>query len=469
MSSIGRIISTASNALQANQAALSVTGQNVANASTEGYSRQRALMVESPVTRLAQGSFGGGVMVQGVERMRDILLDAAFRTESSKSEGFRSHADLMRRVEGAMGEPGDAGISAALDRFYSAWSELATAPESEAARSGLRQVTEALTFRMNEVSSGIERLRLDGFERLEQGVGRVQALVADVVAINRSIVTAEASGVQAPDLRDSRDRALDELARLLPIQVQQNADGTVRVNLGGIGIVDGQKIPEFGLDATGGQFRLMVGSRSIALSSSEGQLGGIMQAVNHDIPALRAGLDAMANALVESVNSLHRTGTNPLGQEGVDFFHVPLDGAGDPLPVSAAGIRLSDAVLASALAIAAGPGSGEVDNEFQPGVNSLALSLAGLRDQPLAALGGQSVSSRFGQIVGEAANATRRSRDGTEVHRILAQQADHRRAEVSGVSLDEEMVKLIQFQAAYSAAARVLSAADEMLQTLLQI
>ncbi len=470
MSSIGRILSVANTALQANQAALSVTAQNVANANTPGYSRQRVELVTAPGTRMTEGAYGGGVTIDGVGRVRDTLLDNTYRTERSKSEGFGSRADLLLRVESLMGEPSEAGLSTALDQFYSAWSELAASPESEAARTSLRQTAESLTFRLNDLSGGVDRLRMEGVERAQQGVARAQVLVADVVELNRSIVAAEASGKEAPDLRDSRDRALDELASLLPITVQNNVDGSVRVNLGGIGIVDGSKVQTLALDASGGGFSLVAAGRSVTLGPGDGSLGGTLHAVNHDIPALRAGLDQVADALVTSVNALHTQGTNLQGNEGVLFFHQSFDADGDPIPVSASGIRLSDAVLASSLAIAAGTGSdpGEPDNAPRPGVNDIALALAGLRDAPVAGLDG-SVASRYGQLVGELANAARQSRDGAQVHGILSDQADLRRAEVSGVSIDEEMVKLIQFQAAYSAAARVLSAADEMLQTLLRI
>lgn len=470
MTSIGRILTVARSALQANQAAISVTAQNVANANTEGYSRQRANLSTAEGVRLPEGTYGSGVNVDGVSRVRDSLLDGTFRAEFSRSEGFGARADLLRRVESLMGEPGEAGLSSALDRFWSAWSELATSPESEAARSTLRQEAEALVFRMNDLAGAVDRLRLEGVERLQQNVDRAQTLLGDLVEMNRSIVVAESAGREAPDLRDQRDRALDELAGLLPITVRENGDGSVRVNLGGIGIVDGSRVQTLTLDSSGSGFTVVAAGRPVTLESGDGRLGGLLQTVNGDLPALRGGLDEVAQALVTSVNTLHAQGTNLLGQEGVLFFDQPTDGDGNLLPVTASGIRLSEAVRGSALAIAAGTGSdpGEPGNEVRPGVNDIALALAGLRDGQAVGLDG-SVSARYGQLVGELANATRQSRDSAQVHRILSEQANFRRGEESGVSIDEEMVKLIQFQAAYGAAARVLSAADEMLETLLRI
>lgn len=470
MSSISGILSTASSALRASQAAISVTGQNVANATTEGYSRQAPLLQTAPGTRLPEGQFGGGVLVRGVDRSRDVYLDGSFRSESSRSEGFRSHAELLQRVESLMAEPGPEGVSSALDRFFSAWSEMASAPESPIAREGLRQEATALVERMNELATGLDRLRQEAMERVTQQVARVQALVSDLVATNLSIIASEADGMPAPDLRDARDRTLDELATLVPIEVQHNGDGSVRVNLGGIGLVDGPRVIEVGLAVQGGQFRLQVGGNLVPLSAAGGRLGGSLEVVNVDLPGLRSGLDTFANSLVTAVNELHRTGTNPLGQEGVDFFHAPVDGNGDAVQVTASTIRLSDPVRGSALAIAAGIGSqpGAPENEYRSGSNDVALLLSGLRDREVPGLG-RSLTEHYGEVVGGVAHRVRKSVESGTLHQALAQQADIRRTAVSGVSMDEEMVRLAQFQASYSAAARVLAAADEMLQALLRI
>ncbi|TVR57213.1 MAG: flagellar hook-associated protein FlgK [Gemmatimonadales bacterium] len=470
MSSISGIFSIAASALRASQAGLAVTGQNVANVGTEGYSRQHLRQEAIPGVRLPDGRLGGGVALHGADRSRDAFLDRAFRTESSTAEGFRSHADLLRRLEGLTGEPGPDGLSSSLDRFLSAWSELASAPESPATRAMLRSEAETLARRINDVAGGVDRVVQEGFDRLTDDVRRAQALATELAAMNRSIVAAESDGMPTPDLRDSRDRLLDELAALLPVDVWPSADGSVRVTLGGLGLVEGPRAETLEVNLGGPGFQLRVGGSSITLSAAEGRVGGILEAINRDVPSYRKELDAFAQALVTSVNDLHRQGTNPLGQEGVDFFHVPLDGGGNPVPVSAAALRLSDAVLASPLAIAAGEGSdpGQAGNAFRSGANDVALSLAGLRDSPAVGLTG-TLSAHLQEAVSTLAHRVRGSQDGAAIHGVLAQQAEIRRSEVSGVSLDEEMAKLIQFQASYAAAARVLSAADEMLQTLLRV
>lgn len=478
MSSINQILSVANSALRASQAQVNTAAQNVANANTEGYSRQRVIQTARPGLRLPEGTLGLGVQIGGVERTRDSFLDASFRSQTTRAEGFRAQSELLSRVEALTGEPGDGGLTSAIDRFFNAWSELSASPEEPGARAALRQEAEALTFRFNDLAAAVDRLAIEGSERLQQGTNRIQALTDELVRINRSIVAAETGGVQSPDLRDSQDRALDELSRLLPIDVQQNNDGSVRVTVKGVGLVDGPLAKSVELEESGGEWRLRIQDIAVPLSASEGRVGGTMATLNSDLPRMREGLDEIAQSLVTTVNTIHRGGTNPLGQEGIDFFDQPVDGDGIPLAISATSFRLSAQVQASPDAIAAGAGSNpgltepidpaEPPNTFLPGANDIALQIAQLRDGPVGDFA-QGVGAGWGEVLGNVANQIRQSRDGAQVHATLARQADVQRTEVSGVSIDEEMVKLIQAQSAYSAAARMISTADEMLQTLLRI
>jgi flagellar hook-associated protein 1 FlgK len=478
VSSINQILSVANSALKASQAQVNTTAQNIANVNTEGYSRQRVIQTARQGLRLPEGNLGSGVQVTGVERVRDSILDASFRVESTKAEGFRSQAELLQRVEGLTGEPGEFGLSSAIDRFFNAWSELASSPEDRGARANLQQQTEALTFRFNDLGASIDRLALEGGERLQQSTERIRALSDELVRINQGVVSAETGGVQAPDLRDAQDRVLDELAKMLPIDVQQNNDGSVRVSVKGVGLVDGPLAKSVAVEVSGGQMRLRIQDIAIPLTVSEGRMGGTMATLNNDLPQMRQGLDEIASALVTTVNTTHRGGTNALGQEGVDFFFQPLDGDGNPIAVSATSLRLSDAVRASPLAIAAGEGSnpglvepadpGSPPNQYRSGSNDIALAIAGLRSGPVGSFSA-GLGTGWSEVVGTLSSKVRQSQDSAQVFTSLARQADVQRTAVSGVSIDEEMVRLIQAQSAYGAAARMLSTADEMIQTLLRI
>lgn len=458
MPSIGTILATASTGLRTQQAALNVVAHNIANAATEGYARQRAVIDPRPALHTPQGSYGTGASVTDVESLRDALLDANFWGETGNAAQHEARAQLLGRLEAVLGEPSDHALSGSLDRFLSAWSDLASNPGSPVARTVVRQRGQELADKLNHLAASVDLIRQDVEARLTQGVARINALAEDLTRLNREIVSAESGGNTAGDLRDARARALDELATLLPINVTQRANGSVGVETSGVHIVDGAYHVPLEAGTASGVVGVRIVGRSGFLPAEGGSLGGILHVLNHDLPAVTGSLDELAAALVGEVNALHRLGTNGAGETGVDFF--------DPGGETAASISLSSRVQAAAAAVAAG--SGASDGAYRAGANDVALALASLRDTELTSLG-SSPGEHVRGLVSSLGIAVRSSTDAADVHRILTDQADVRRQSVSGVSVDEELVRLIQYQSAYQAAARVVSAADEMLQSLLGI
>ena len=458
MPTIGSILSTAATALRTQQSALDVTSHNIANAATDGYTRQRAVITSNTALRTPHGVFGTGVDIANVQQVRDSLLDADYRLQSSSASEQETRAQLLGRVETMLGEPSDQALSATFDQFLSSWSDLATSPNSVAARTVLRQRSIELTDKLHDFNASLDQIREEVDSRLEAGVGRINALIDTVKQLNKEIVSSEAGGVTAGDLRDEQNRALDELSTLIPIDVTRRSNGSVGVATSGYNIIDGAAGLTVKVGSVGGTMGIMIEGHSGLLTEAGGSTGALLGVLNDDIPAVRQSLDDFASALVDAVNTAHATGTGPDGATSVDFF--------DPAGTTAATISLSADVLASARAIAAGTPDGT--GNYQAGANDVALSIAGLRDTSLAALGATPGEHLQG-LVSSVGLAVRSSTDNGEVHRTLADQADGRRMSLSGVSTDEELVQMIQFQSAYQAAARVVTAVDEMLQSLLAI
>lgn len=458
MPSLGSILSIATSGLRASQAAIGVAAHNIANAGTEGYSRQRAVLGEGYPITLPQGIFGTGVQVRDVVRVRDEFDNAAVRRELSLMNGFSARQEFLGRVEALLQEPGELGLSAGLDRFFSAWSELATHPGSQPARTALRAEAVGLVDRFRTLASGLDQLQQGASSRLSGAVTRINEIAGGVAELNRRIVAAETGGGTAGDLRDARDRLLDELSELTPVTVVPRSDGSVGVLASGISLVDGGTSSRIEVREVGGVVGLGLVGRAGLLPDTGGTTGGLVELLNHDLPQLRQGLDALTAALVEEVNALHRTGTNGAGNTGVDFF--------DPAGVTASTLSLSAAVSADASAIAAGTDDGS--GVHRPGANDVALALAGLRDRALGATG-ETAGAGVRALVSAVGTALRSAAERGAVHRALAERASLQRESVSGVSTDEEMTALIRFQAAYAAAARVVTTADEMMEALLRM
>jgi len=458
MTTLSSTLQIAKSGLMTQQQAMNVTAPNIANASTEGYTRQRALLEAKVPIHLPVGVFGTGVTLEDVQRLGDHLLDSAYFRELSSALGHETRAQLLERVEGILGEPTELGLGASLDAFYSAWSELATNPGSSTLRSAVRQSAQNLTDTFGRISDGLDALRQETEARLEFGVGEASRLADEIAQLNRQITVHESDGSTAGDLRDARAVRLGALAELVPIKVVERDDGSVGVTVNGISIVDGAVSHELEVRGSGGLAEIAVVGRTNPLAVDGGEIGAMVDVLNVGIPTVRAGLDELAGALVTEVNAVHVTGTNPTGTTGILFF--------DPAGVTAASIVLSPDVIASEDAIAAGTGDGF--GGYRAGANDVANVLAGLRDADVASLG-RPIGEHYRGLVFNLGQEVRSSADAAQVHRSLSDQADVRRMELGGVSVDEELVRMIEFQTAYQASARVVTAVDEMLQTLLSV
>lgn len=456
MPTIGSTFSIAKSGLQVQQKAMNVTAHNLANASTEGYARQRVVMGAFSPIHTPDGVFGQGVEAESVQRIADPYLEAVYQSELGATAHGDARGSILQRVEGVFGEPSETGLEASLDRFFSAFSELVTHPTSPTVRSAARQQALQLTARMNAMSANLSTIREEVGDRLVDSAQRINSLTTAVAELNRRIVATESGGDPASDLRDTRTRHLNQLAELVPLSVTERGNGSVSAAVGGVNIVDGVSTSEVEVRLVGSTLGLTLVGRPTLFQDTGGSTGGLLEAYNTDLPAMNASLDALAAALVAEVNAAHTTGTNPSGATGVEFF--------DPASVTASTISVSAAVVADAQAIAAGTADGS--GAYRAGATDVAETIASLRDTAVGSLGDTVLGSYRG-LVSTVGQAVRSSSETAETHRILADQAMARREALSGVSVDEELVRMIQFQTAYQASARVVTAADEMLQSLL--
>lgn len=453
------ILSVARSGLLASQRAVGVASNNIANANTPGYSRERIDLVTGDPVQLANILVGTGVRVADIERLRDGLLDIAYRDASSAAGGHGERLFTLEGVEAALAEPGDTGLGAALDRFWSAWSDLSNDPTSTAARLSVRVAGQEVAASFGRIANSIDTARALAADRLNGTVGDLNTLTARIADLNTQIVAAEAGGGTAGALRDQLDLAVDQVAQITGIQVVPRPDGTTAVHMNGSALVDGGVARPLSVTSTGATLALALPSGAAVTPTADGALGVLLNSINVELPGLTTDLDALASTVVSAVNTLHQTGTNPNGNTGVDFF--------DPAGVTGRTIAVSAAIVADVNEIAAGTPDGS--GAYQAGENDVALAMAAIRDQAQPALGGISITAGYTNYVSDIGSRVSTARSSQQVQESLQFQADVRRSEVSGVSIDEEMVDLIRFQAAYAASARMVTVADDMMSTLLSM
>lgn len=485
MSTFGSILSIARTAISAHQAALQTVSHNIANAETEGYSRQRAELKEAQPQHFPFYNIGTGVDVYNITRMRDQLLDTSYRREVGNKGAFELRKDVLSEVEGVLGEPRDTGLASALDQFWNAWADLSNNPGNGAAQGVVRQRGAQVAYTLNTFSNQLSELATRTRGRLSDTVDQVNQLARQVATLNQQVQAAEVGGIQAPDLRDQRDRVADQLAQLAGARTEVQANGTLGIYVGTMMLVDAANART--LEVRGGT-TVSVGllGDPDPLIGVTGPVGQMVDLLNTDLPAVQGRLDALAKGLVNGVNEYHMSGWTASGDALGNANWVPANGPTgsrvaffDASFTTAGSIRLSADVLADPTVVAAG------DVQNAPGNNNVALALAALRDDTgvnalrtrlgasfatqVGLAAGESYMDHYATTVTDVGVGVSDATNQFSVYDTLSRQADTRRNSVNGVSLDEELTLMMRHQQAYAAATKLVKAADELAQTLLSM
>lgn len=451
-------IELASRALRAFQRGLDVTGHNIANVNTRGYSRQAIDFVASDPTSffgLTSLTLGTGVTVSGVNRIRDVFLDNRMLGAGSSQSRFQTLSTALSQIEPAFNEPGSAGISAALNSFFNAWSGLASNPAEPAARMAVQQAGDTLATRIRTAYRDMQDLK----SQFQYGIGaslkEVDKLTQRIYDLNAEIRSRAVAGETPGDLLDQRDLALEDLSKIMDVSVQRKSDGTLSVFSNGYTLVDDVKtypIPKT-FDPT--TYTLTDGTRTISLQS--GAIYGTMEAINR-ISAYQGQLDTLANTLRTEINAAHTSGTNLNGTTGIRFF----DDVATPPQTGAANFDLSAEVKADPRNIAAGV-SGKT------GDGSLALAISQIRDQSSTLLGNRKFSEFYTELIATIGRDSNDAKSRLETQSAIMEQIDMQRQSISGVSIDDEMANMLKFQRSYQAAAKALSIFDQVTEDLINL
>ncbi len=448
---------SALSALRYTQTQMDIASLNLSNADVKGYTRQRvegSSADYSPNAAMyARGdSYGDGVAIDGVSRAVDLLLNSRARTEHATQEFLDIQAEVLKRVEAGVNEPGKSGIASAFDSFRKAWSDLVNAPDQSAARSQVIASANTLSEAIRSQSDMLSGEDTDARLRILDNVGKLNTVASELASLNEKIQISSFDGTVNNTLLDRRDQLMLELSELGGAQSTIQADGTVQVTLGGLSLVDGKTASTLSVSAgiaadgsdTGAPiaFELTRGGTSLGSPAvSTGTLGGLVKAVDVTIAGMRAELDTIAATFADTVNGRHASGYDQDGAAGTAMFSYTAGNAAATINVVITDPRK---VAASSL-----PGGVlNTDNAKWLGTNK---TVEGSYQSWVATLGST------------VAAATRLSTN----QKALTDQVDGAIEQLGGVSIDEEMVNLVSAQRVYEAAARVMTTLDSVLDTLI--
>jgi flagellar hook-associated protein 1 FlgK len=421
-------LQTALSGLIAEQTAMDTTGNNIANANTEGYTRETALLEpQQPLTISALSSntglgaqLGTGVSVTTITRVRNDYLDAQYRSQNSSLSAATADAEVLEQAQSAFNEPSSAGIASQLSNFWSAWNSLATSPTSEAAKEAVVAAGEQLATTVNQLSGQLATISSqvsEQYEALTGPSGEVASIAEQVAQLNGQIKLSEEAGTPPNEMLDRRDLLLDKLSSLANITVTEEPDHTDTVSFGEAAkpLVEGTKVnwPQELTESSGGRLG--------ALLALRGPQGALTQ--------LQTGLDGVAQTLASTVNE----------HLAKPFF---------------------SGVGAATLAVAVKSAEVQASGTEFAGDNKVAQAIAALR--------GGAAEQDYAALVEKVGNDVQTAKNDESNLQTTVTAISDQRQSVSGVSLDEEMTNLITFQRGYQASARTLTAMSEMLETLIE-
>ncbi|HZZ43232.1 MAG TPA: flagellar hook-associated protein FlgK [Tepidisphaeraceae bacterium] len=566
MSLIGAL-NISSSALQVNQAALQVTGNNIANASDPNYTREVANTVSTGSQQIGQNiSVGNGVDLTSIQRQIDEALNSRLRSSVSDQSAASTSSDWLTRIQSTFNELGDQDISTQMSNFFNSWSALASNPTDSSQQALVIQDGQNLAGQIQSVRSDLTDIQNDLGTSIKSMTSNANTLAQQVADLNKQIAAAQGSGGGPPNaLLDQRDGVLQQLSQLVNISTTDAGNGVDNVYIGSQPLVMGSS--SNGLTTTNtnvnGQNVLSVNIKSTgaAANITSGQLGSMVQLQTGQLQQTISQLDTLSSNLITEVNQVYSGGqgtegyTNTTSTNAVTDPTAALDAAGLPSTpttgsfvvgvYNASGQLVSSGLISvklgadangspttlnslasslgsianitasvnngkltlstgsSGLQIKFGDQTGDTSgtlaalglNSFFSGTNAsdisvnsavaanssllatgdgitanaIATSIAGLQTQSISGLNGETLTSSYDNMINQVAvsvsSAASTSTAATTVNATLQAQRDN----LSGVSMDEEAVNMIKQQRAFQGAAKLVSAIDDMMQTILNM
>ncbi len=449
---INSVFNIAKSSLFAHQQALAVTAANLANANNPAYSRQTVLFGTLSPNHRSTFSFGTGIAVEDVLRIRNGFTDVQIRSNNHSYYDAEKRSAVLQKVERLFSEPSEYGLSNLMTQFFNSWDELALEPQSSALRTNVVQSAQLLSDKIENIHSGITQTKSDARAEAIDATKSINTILEQLNTVNKQIFKASAIGSSSNDLIDKRDSILEELSQYVNINVTIDEYNVANVSIGGVFAVDGYHFKQFKIEQNGDRLQLVTDDGAAKSSLTGGSLNGLMDMFNYELTEQLNTLDELALTIMENVNAIHSQGytiTDP-AITGLDFFTDYESGK----------LEINEDILDDPYYLA-------ISDDGASGNNGIALQLAELKNSEL--LKGKTLAENYSEFISDIANEIRLQVQKTESSAIAMTQLEQTKLEYSGVSTDEEMMNVIKYQRSYDAAAKLISVADELMQTILTL
>ena len=451
-----------SSGLSVNQKGIEVTGNNLSNVNTEGYTKQTLELSSTPTLQYEGQMIGTGATVSSINRETNTFVTKQLTNKTADYGEESAKNTILAEIEQIIAIDGDGSLSTSIDEFFDAWQELSSDPSATLERQQVMQVGENLAASFQTLVSDLNTVTSSINEDLSGKITSLNQQLQEIADLNVQIIAAESTGISANSLRDQRELLLQEVSEVAGISYYEESNGMVSVQLAsGVPLVTADTVSTLATEWNSGvlDITLTSGASTTQLDADDfgGELGGMLELRDEYIPELVEQLDILAYTLATEVNAVQNGGIDQNGNSGSDFFSFSSSGT-DPWDGAASTLAMA---LTDTAEVAAG-------NSTESGDNENTLAMVALQDEDLVN-GTSTLNNYYASIAAAVGLTVSENSAALESAEDTLTQIQNMRDSVSGVSTDEEMLLLVQYQSGYEAAARFLTTVDEMLDTLMSM
>jgi len=453
MSSLNASLATALSGLVAEQGALAVTTNNVANVNTPGYSREQPVLVSSDPVVVDPLTFGTGVTLQSVESITDPLLESQVQQQTQAQGQFSALASALQQTQVNFTTSSN-DIGTEISNFFDSINQLSTNPSDLSLRQSVLTAAGNLATSFNTTATSLTQQQNSLDLNVVQTVGQINQLTQQIAQLNQQVSNLQNVGENAGTFVDQRTQAIDQLSALVDVSVIPSNNTLTLTTANGTPLVTGQQSFQLQTQVnSAGLHDVYSQGNNITSQITSGQLGGTLEARDQQIPAIQTQLDTLAAGLANAVNGVQVGGFDLNGNAGTDLFNPP------PASGVGAAAALSVAITDPALIAASSDGTA--------GSNGNAEAMYALNSQ--AVIAGQSPTNYYSGIVFNVGNAVSNASAEQSASALILQQLNDQVSSVSGVSLDEEAANMVQYQDAYAASAQVITTINDMMYSVINM
>ncbi|MBN2428524.1 MAG: flagellar hook-associated protein FlgK [Deltaproteobacteria bacterium] len=464
MSGLTSALNIGCGALFLSQKGIEVTGNNISNASTEGYSLQTLTVTSLPTLEIGGNFVGTGAVATGIERETDSFVTAQIIEKNADCGEYNAKMSPLSQIETAFSSSDDS-LASEIDAFFESWQELSTNPAGTSERQQVIQMAENIADSFQSINDELTTIQEGINTTLTADIPALNQTLQEIADLNVQITATEATGVTANGLRDQRDLLLQEVSETIGITCFESNNGMVSVQLpNGQPLVSADAASTISTERVDGVvvLSLNTGNSTVALDVDDvgGEIKGLLSVRDEYIPEVRDKLDQLAYEFATAVNDVHASGVDLNGDTGGDLFTFTTSTASSAEAWTGTAASLAAAFSDTSL-IAAGTTGETGDN-----ANTLAM----VELQESAVIDGTTTFAEFySAVVTEIGVTVRENESKLSAAEDSLAHLNSSRESISGVSLEEETLKLLEYQTLFEAASKYISVVEEMMDTLMSI